>query len=180
MTIQLKNEQINIIEVSENLFSDEPVSFSEEHGCAYLGGYVAKVCGQEELFKTKNDDSKDSSLFMMSDWMQDKNVDLGVGGLCYPRKDYHADLLKMEAVFKAFHSSHKHGLSVGCSREPEVVARVVQLLKTDFGQYNDLLLFKLVHLRTMIRVRTLKRILSDSKIESVRSKRKTAELQASR
>ncbi len=119
---------------------------------------------------------------MMSNWMQDKDVGMamGVGGLCYPRRDFHVDLLKMEAVFKAFHSSHKHGLPVGCSREPEVVAQVVDLLKADFGHYDDRLLFKLVHLRTMIRVRTLKRILTDSRIESVRSKRKTAELQAAR
>ncbi len=144
-----------------------------------MGGYVAKVCGQDELFKFKSD-AKDPTLFMMSEWMQDKDMGVGIGGLCYPRKDYHADLLKMEAVFKAFHSSHKHGLPVGCSREPHVVGDVVALLKEDFGHYNDLLLFKLVHLRTMIRVRTLKRILTDSRIESVRSKRKTAELQAAR
>ncbi len=159
------------------VIADDPVSFSEEHGFAYLGGYVAKVCGQDHLFKTKSD-GKDPSLFMMSAWMQDKDVT--VGSLCYPRKDFHGDLLKMEAVFKAFHSSHKHGLPVGCSREPEVVGQVVELLKADFSNYDDKLLFKLVHLRTMIRVRTLKRILTDSRIESVRSKRKTAELQAAR
>jgi hypothetical protein len=151
---------------------DEPsTSVSQEQGYVYLSGYLARVCGEESHFRTKNDE-KNPSLFTSSGWMDDKNTAAAAGGigLCYPSKALTADIAIMEKEFVAFHEGE-----AGLSRAPGVVQRFSRHLGQKFPQYSTKLITKFSKTRTMIRMSEMIKDLHCRHAESLRSKRKKIE-----
>ncbi len=140
---------------------------------AYVGGYVARACKENHLFRTKFDHDKDPNEFVESSWMKDKDFGSMGNGLCFPSKTFYNDLLKMEEKFKSFHSGYKNHYNP----TEEVVEKFAKLLSQDqdFKDYDKLLLKKLSKTRTMIRVRACQRDISDGHFESARSLRKKVE-----
>ena len=135
---------------------------------AYYGGCLARLTGQTSLYKTKND-GKNPDDFFMSNWMKEK--DFGATGLCYPSKEFHQDLIKMEAMFLEFHAGYDKPY---CPHEGVVETFRDNLIK-EFPKYSQTLLQKLASSRTRVLVRALDRAIKDGHYESARSLRKTNE-----
>ncbi len=151
----------------------ETRTLSEEHGMAYIGGYVARACKESHLYRTKFDQDKDPAEFIESSWMKDKDFGSLGNGLCFPSKVFYNDLLKMEDLFKEFHSGYENNY---CPDKGVVESFANDLSKSpEFKKYSTLLLKKLSKTRTMIRVRCLQQLINDGHFESARSLRKKVE-----
>ncbi len=149
----------------------ESRTISEEHGMAYVGGYVARACHETHLYRTKFDHNKDPTEFVESSWMKDKDFGSLGNGLCFPSKAFYNDLLKMEAMFEHFHSGYRNNYNP----DKEIVAKFATLLSKEFKEYSTQLLKKLAKTRTMIRVRSNQKLINDGHFESARSLRKKVE-----
>ena len=137
---------------------------------AYYGGSIARQCGETALYKTKSDD-KDEAKFHMSQWMKEK--DFGTTGLCYPSKEFHSDLLKMEAMFVEHHAGYEEGYNPG----EGCVESLAEKIASEFPHYSSKLILKLAKSRNRVHVRSLNRAIKSGHFESQRSLRKKIEHQ---
>ncbi len=145
-------------------------SWSETEGMRYFGGYLAKSCHQDCLFRTSQDSAKDPNKFVESKWLQGL-YESGTG-LAHPSKDFEQDLHLMEYSFEWYQLP-----SSGLRRSQGYLSGLLELLAGSFPQYSRDLLRKYALGRTKMRMRDIEENLPSKKKENLRSVIKKLEQQ---
>ena len=123
-----------------------PMDTSEQEGFTYVGGYLGR---KDSNLARKSKDIDDPKEFIASKWIDLKSK----GGLTYPAQQFSEDLVKMDAVFRAFHDSADDGLI----RHKGVVGKLTEILQQKFSQYDTAVLRKFALSRTVFRMRNMQR-----------------------
>ena len=137
-------------------------SKTKDEALKYIAGYLPRKSASNDLALTSAEMS-DQEKFVESKWIDLRNV----GGLLYPTKDFHKDVIVMEKVFVKYHSDAPDGIS----REAGVTKNVISILEKKFPQYDVKILKRFVLARTIRRMKFIQDGLK-KQLETARSKKK--------
>ena len=155
---------------SQEVTAEKAWQWSETEGLRYFGGYLARACKEDTLFRTRDDSSKDENDFVDSKWL-DGLYESG-SGLAIPSKSFEQDLRQMEDTFVWYQLP-----SSGIRRCQGYLSGLLELLKSRFPQYPEMLHRKYALGRTKMCMKEIEAKLPSKKKENLRSKIKKLEQQ---